>query len=355
MPAGLAARWLVYAQDRPVLAGQTGHATSGDMEVSWKTLLPQNAAYQVLEPTQAEVKAEPFSVEIRPQGDSAATRFLTVFFARSKDDKTSARAEMAHRENRWILSVATGKQTVELDLPPPSEGAGQVAIFDPNGKSLMDSRPLASGVLPHGPEGRRLLDLWDADYRGPHPPIWDIGHAADELERVVGSHQIRACRALDLCCGSGNDAIYLARQGFDVTAMDVAPTALRQAQEKARRAGVSVRWLLADVLTPPKLTPFDFLYDRGCYHVVRDQNLAAYLNTLRAVSHPGTKFLLLASKRGDRSNQDGSTGVTEEELDFDFNSLFHTEWRREYRLESNRAGALGPPAWSVLLDRKAQP
>jgi 2-polyprenyl-3-methyl-5-hydroxy-6-metoxy-1,4-benzoquinol methylase len=354
-PSGFAGQWVICAQNPPQFAGQSGHTTSGDFAISWKTLLPQNVMYQLRGPSNGEAKAGPFNLEIRPPADSKATRFLTLFHVRSSHENSSVESELVHRQNQWNLSVSTGGQAIKLDLPPPSESAGEVAIFDTKGKTLVDSRPLASGVLPHGPEGRRLLELWDADYRGPHPPIWDIGHAADELERVIGSGQIRACRALDLCCGSGNDAIYLARQGFDVTAMDVAPTALSQAQEKAQRAGVSVRWLLADVLAPPKLQPFDFLYDRGCYHVVRDQNLAAYLETLQHVSRPGTQLLLLASKRGDHPEEDGSTGVTEEELDFDFLPLFDLEWRREYRLEANRAGALGPPGWSVLLRRKAQP
>jgi hypothetical protein len=103
------------------------------------------------------------------------------------------------------------------------------------------------------------------------------------------------------------------------------------------------------------LEPFDFIYDRGCYHVVRDQNLKAYLSTIQHFSHPGTQFLLLASKRGDHPAGDGPTGVTEEELDFDFLPLFNIEWLREYRLETSKPGALGPPAWSVLLSRKAQP
>ncbi len=354
-PSAFTGDWLIFTPIRPQIAGQSGRITTGDTEVVWKTLLPQNVTYHLSGPSDGELKGEPFNLEICPQGDATGTRFLTVFYVGSMDDRTSVQAELTHRQNQWNLSVATGREVVTLDLPPPSEGAGEVAIFDPKGKSLMDSRPLPSGVLPHDAEGRHLLELWDADYRAAHPPIWDIGHPADELQRVVASGQIHACRALDLCCGSGNDAIYLARQGFDVTAIDVAPTALRQAQEKARRAGVSVHWLLADVLAPPPLAPFDFLYDRGCYHVVRDQNLTAYLETLRLLSHPGTEFLLLASKRGDRPNEDGSTGVTEEELDFDFLSLFSVEWRRECRLESNRAGALGPPAWSVLMRRKAQP
>ena len=159
---------------------------------------------------------------------------------------------------------------------------------------------------------------------------------------------------MDLCCGSGTDAIYLASQGFDVTAVDIAPTALSQAEQKARKAGVSVRWVLADVLAPPNLEPFDFIYDRGCYHVVRDQNLAAYLETLRLFSHPGTWFLLLAARRENQAGVRPSQGVAEEELRYDFLPLFDLEWLRGIRLESNQPGT-APPGWSALLRRKAEP
>ena len=89
--------------------------------------------------------------------------------------------------------------------------------------------------------------------------------------------------------------IYLASKGFDVTAIDIAPTALSQAREKADRAGVKVRWLLANVLSLPKLEPFEFIFDRGCYHEVRFDNAPAYVETVRRLSLPGrTRFLLLA-------------------------------------------------------------
>ncbi|PYV20534.1 MAG: hypothetical protein DMG24_22515, partial [Acidobacteria bacterium] len=133
-----------------------------------------------------------------------------------------------------------------------------------------------------------------------------------------------------------------------------APTALGQAEQKARRAGVRVRWVLADVLQPPSLEPFDFIYDRGCYHVVRDQNLPAYLETVRRLSRPGTRFLLLAARRDGQAPSAGAEGVSEEELRFDFLPLFNLESLREIRLESNRPGT-GPPGWSALLRRTAHP
>jgi methyl halide transferase len=359
--------WRFYMQNRPLISGLNAKTTVGDMGASWQTLLPPHAVYRLRLDAEAEPyylditppdgsKSGRYTLDIVPSDNSRPRRFLTVFCISEAGRGVSAvHSEMNHSANQWNLTVATPERVFHLNLPPPSEGAGEIAISDAEGKVLLPERPLPSGILPHGPEGTRLLDRWDSDYRGKMPPIWDLGHPADELQRVINSGKVRACRTLDLCCGSGGDAVYLAGQKFDVTAMDVAPTAIKQAQERARRAGVPVHFLLADVLAAPSLEPFDFIYDRGCYHVVRDQNLTAYLETLQRFSHPGTEFLLLASKRGDHPVEDGSTGVTEEELNFDFLPLFNIEWLRAYRLETSQPGVLGPPAWSVLMCRKPQP
>jgi len=241
---------------------------------------------------------------------------------------------------------------MRLWFPSSSASAGEIAVSTVDGKMLVDRQPLPSGILPHGLEGNRLLATWDADYRGPRPPAWDIGRPADELQKAVNKGSVAKCRVVDLCCGSGTDAIFLAAHGFDVTAIDVAPTALAQAKQKAITAGVSVRWVLADVLNPPNLEPFDFLYDRGCYHVVRDQNLAAYLETVRRISHPGSEFLLLSARRDEQAAA-GSPGVTEEELRYDFFPLFDVESLRAIRLESNEPGS-SPPGWCALLRRSAK-
>jgi SAM-dependent methyltransferase len=154
-----------------------------------------------------------------------------------------------------------------------------------------------------------------------------------------------------MCCGSGTDAVYLAGQGFDVTGIDVSPTALGQARQKALAAKVSVQWVLADVLAPPDLLPFDFIYDRACYHVVRQQKLEAYIETVKRLSHPGSTFLLLSARKDDPLAE-GGWGVTEEELRFDFLNLFDIESLREITLETSKPG-FAPPAWSAFLKRKA--
>lgn len=62
-------------------------------------------------------------------------------------------------------------------------------------------------------------------------------------------------RALDLACGSGRDAVFLALEGFDVEAIDVLPDALERAADLARRSGVRIATAARDVERDPALEP----------------------------------------------------------------------------------------------------
>lgn len=61
------------------------------------------------------------------------------------------------------------------------------------------------------------------------------------------SHLVRPGRALDVATGLGRNALFLASRGFQVDAVDISPTALAQAARRARRRGLRVRWLGADL------------------------------------------------------------------------------------------------------------
>lgn len=85
-------------------------------------------------------------------------------------------------------------------------------------------------------------ERWDRKYRErvPFPDITpDPFLAACVQERAVGA-------ALDVACGFGDNAIYLARQGFDVTAIDISQVGLESARKRAAAAGVVVRFLWTD-------------------------------------------------------------------------------------------------------------
>lgn len=96
---------------------------------------------------------------------------------------------------------------------------------------------------------------------------WDIGRPDYNLVDIVGKRPIEKCNALDLGCGSGHNSIWLAQQGFTVTGVDVSEIAVQKAKENGERARVGCTFLLLDFFEEdiPGL-PFNFIFDRGCFH-----------------------------------------------------------------------------------------
>jgi SAM-dependent methyltransferase len=86
---------------------------------------------------------------------------------------------------------------------------------------------------------------WDARYGDRDEGMWS-GRANGRLVAEVAD--LPPGRALDVGCGEGADAIWLAQQGWTVTAIDVSAVALRRAQEAAERMRVTVDWLCGDAL-----------------------------------------------------------------------------------------------------------
>ena len=157
--------------------------------------------------------------------------------------------------------------------------------------------------------------------------------------------------ALELGCGTGTNAIYLAEQGFQVTAVDISAVAIDRARQHAQTALVRVDFFVADVATLSAGGPFDFIFDRGCYHCVRRTNVSGYLATVERVTRPGTRFLLLAGNANEENAGEGPPRVTEQEIRSELGALFDIEWLRPFHFE-NVDGSPGPLAWSAGLVRR---
>jgi SAM-dependent methyltransferase len=110
---------------------------------------------------------------------------------------------------------------------------------------------------------------WNERYRDGGLP-WDTGQPSSELQHVVSRHAFRPRRALDIGCGTGTNSVWLAQQGFEVTGVDVAPLAVEQANKRAQAAEVTAHFVVGSVLQLSDLNgPFEFFFDRGCYHAIR--------------------------------------------------------------------------------------
>jgi SAM-dependent methyltransferase len=192
---------------------------------------------------------------------------------------------------------------------------------------------------------------WEERYQKGDTP-WDTGRPSSELQRVLAEAAIQPCRTLEFGCGTGASAVWLAQQEFGVTALDLSRLAIYRARQKSNQAGERVNFLVADVLDPrPDLAgPFDFFFDRGCYHVVRREDVTAYLETLRRLTRPGTLGLVLTGNIRE-PHEPGPPVVTEEEIRKKLGTLFDIVRLREFRFDQVEADGNRILGWSCLLRR----
>jgi SAM-dependent methyltransferase len=197
------------------------------------------------------------------------------------------------------------------------------------------------------------LTRWNDRYQTGETP-WDTGNPSSELARVVSEASIAPCRCVELGCGTGSNAVWLAQQGFDVTAIDGSTLAIERATRRASATGVVVKFQVGDVLAPPPDMggTFDFFFDRGCYHAVRRVNAAAYLQTLRSVTRADSLGLVLAGNARE-PHEPGPPFVTEAEIRAELGSVFEVVKLREFYFDQVEGVGVQFLAWSCLVRRGA--
>jgi len=122
---------------------------------------------------------------------------------------------------------------------------------------------------------------------------WNIETPPDALIELVDSGKVKPCKTIDLGCGTGNYAIYLASKGFDVTGIDISPAAINIAKENAKKKGVKERFLVADVLgdLDEVRETFDFAYDWELLHHIFPEKRKKYVENVYKILNPGGKYL----------------------------------------------------------------
>ncbi|HUT11626.1 MAG TPA: class I SAM-dependent methyltransferase [Thermoguttaceae bacterium] len=190
---------------------------------------------------------------------------------------------------------------------------------------------------------------WDMTYRRGTPP-WETGRPSGELVRVLQEGVVRPSRVLELGCGTGSDAIHLARCGFEVTAVDSSPIALERARARAEHEDVLARFVLGDVFEFAKTAgEFELVYEAGFYHFMRLVDLNRFLDLLWRATYPGSYYFALIGSTGETA-ESGPPQVSEDEVHDELGRLFEFVHMRPFRFESPRRkeGYLG---WSCLMRR----
>ncbi len=191
------------------------------------------------------------------------------------------------------------------------------------------------------------MDFFDSAYGG--TPPWDIGHPQKEFIRLAEDGEISG-RVLDVGCGTGENAIYLAHLGFDVWGIDAAPSAIKKAKENAKKHGITMNFLFFDALNLQSLNnKFDTVIDCGLFHVFTDEERPIFAASLSSVLYPGGRYFMLCFSE----HEPGSFGprrVTQAEIRDTFNKGWKINYIREAEFEA-RFGEENVKSWLSYIIR----
>ncbi|MFF4650625.1 class I SAM-dependent methyltransferase [Streptomyces sp. NPDC001380] len=213
-------------------------------------------------------------------------------------------------------------------------------------------------------------DFWDRFYADRSRPVPFFAAKPDEsLAAYLDRGLIAPGRALDLGCGPGRNALFLASRGFEVDAVDLAPAALAWAEDRAHEAGADVRFVCGDAfrLADTELTgPYDLVVDSGCLHHLPPHRRISYLALLDRVLAPGGHLALTCFAAGAMGSElsdadlyrtrqlQGGLAYTPESLRRIFSDLTEVELRR-MRDEPPESALFGEAfLWTALFRRDTE-
>ena len=145
-----------------------------------------------------------------------------------------------------------------------------------------------------------LRTVADVTYRlgiGPRPS--DVpDHRLVEL--VEGPDRLPPGRAVDLGSGTGRNAIYLARHGWDVVGVEMSGYAVEVSRRKATEQGAPARFVQGDVTKLPDLdigAAFNLFMDGGCYHTLPPGRRDTFGESVTAVAAPAARLIMIGFRQ----------------------------------------------------------
>lgn len=148
---------------------------------------------------------------------------------------------------------------------------------------------------------------WASFYERRDKPCPFFVDGPDEnLVRWLEAGSIEPGLALDFGCGHARNAVYLARAGFRVHAVDYSPTAIAWARERVAASGLDVQLSQCSVFdVEAPAGDADFVYDSGCFHHLPPHRRASYVDLVARLLKPGAHFGLVCFK------PEGGSGLTD--------------------------------------------
>jgi len=122
---------------------------------------------------------------------------------------------------------------------------------------------------------------------------WNQTDPPEVLVHLINEGIIQPCKTIDLGCGTGNYAIYLAKTGFDVTGIDISAEANRLARKNASNKGVACNFIVGNLCRdwPESTGNFGFAYDYEVLHHIYPRFRKKYIENVSRFLKPGAYSL----------------------------------------------------------------
>lgn len=145
---------------------------------------------------------------------------------------------------------------------------------------------------------REPTEFWNTFYKDKEKNVPFFCDRPDEhLVKYIERQIIKPRKVLEIGCGNGRNAIYLAQKGCTVTAVDLSQRAIDWAKEQADVNKVNIQFVCENIFNLNlELQEFDYIYDSGCFHHLSPHRRVSYIQFINKYLKNNGYFSISAFK-----------------------------------------------------------
>jgi SAM-dependent methyltransferase len=182
-------------------------------------------------------------------------------------------------------------------------------------------------------------------------PPWDIGRPQPAFVELEAERRIES-PVLDVGCGTGETALFLAERRHDVVGVDLIARAIDRARHKAHERKLHVDFRVGDALALAGLgRRFRTVIDSAVFHVFDDSERVRYVRSLAEVLEEGGFYFMLVFSDAEPADWGGPRRIRREEIEAAFGSGWAIESIVPHRIETNFHPEGGGKGWLASIRR----